>query len=398
MADHKLQAAERTLQIKYAIRDIIVVADEVAKTNKELLYLNIGDPNVYGHKTPQHLLDAAYKAMCENKNGYSPSSGIQPARDSIRRYAERRGIKNIQDIFITTGASDAIETCLTALLNRGDNFLMPTPGYPLYTAVQSKLELEPNPYYLDEENGWQPDLDDIRKKVNSRTKAIVIINPNNPTGSIASRETLQGIIDIALENNLLILADEIYDQLLYDGEKHISIASLNSEVPVVTFCGLSKNYVCPGFRIGWGVASGNKETIQGFLDGVNRILRAHLCANHPMQWTIPTALDGDQSNVGKLVQTLQHSRDVSYDIISKIPQMSLVKPKGTFYALPSIDVKDDTKFCIDLLRATGVIIVPGSGFGEKPGTSHFRYVFLPSEEILTKAFNYIGDFLADYKQ
>lgn len=398
MADYNLKSAERTLNIKYAIRDIIVVADEVAKTGKELLYLNIGDPNVYDHKTPQHILDAAYKAMCENKNGYSASSGIQPGRDAIRRYAEKKGIKNIQDIFITTGASEAIEICLTALLNRGDNFLMPTPGYPLYTAIQSKLELEPNPYYLDEENGWQPDLEDIRKKINPRTKAIVIINPNNPTGSLASIETLKGLIDIAMEHNLLILADEIYDQLIFDGEKHVSLASLNPDAPVVTFCGLSKNYVCPGFRIGWGIASGNSARMKDFLEGVNRILRSRLCANHPLQWAIPAALEGDQSNVGKLVQTLQRRRDISYDLISKIPQMSLVKPKGAFYALPSVDVKDDAKFCVDLLRKTGVILVPGNGFGEKPGTSHFRFVILPPEDVLTKAFNYIGDFLADYKQ
>jgi alanine-synthesizing transaminase len=398
MSNIGLQAADRTLNIKYAIRDIIVVADEVAKTGKEMLYLNIGDPNVYDHSTPDHIIEAVHKAMKDNKNGYSASSGIKPGIEAIRRESERKGIKNIQDIFITTGASEAIEICLTALLNRGENFLMPTPGYPLYTAVQSKLELEPNPYFLDEENGWQPDVEDIRRKINSKTKAIVLINPNNPTGSLASEETIRKIIDIALEHNLLILADEIYDKLIFDKQKHISVASLNSEVPCVTFSGMSKNYVAPGFRIGWGVASGNAEKMKDFLEAVNRILRSRLCANHPIQWAIPAALDGDQTHLHNLVKTLEKRRDLSADLCAKIPQISLVKPQGAFYALPSVDVKDDAKFCVDLLRATGVILVPGSGFGQKDGTAHFRFVILPQEEVLTKAFNYIGDFLSSYKQ
>ena len=398
MQDYNLKSADRTKNIRYAIRDIIVVADEVAKTGKELLYLNIGDPNVYDHKTPEHVVEAVYKAMKDNKNGYSASSGITEGREAIRRYAERKGIKNIQDIFITTGASEAIEIVLTSLLNRGDNFLMPTPGYPLYTAIQSKLELEPNPYFLNEENDWQPDLEDIRKKINPRTKAIALINPNNPTGALFSKEVLQGIIDIAKEFNLLILCDEIYDQLIFDGQKHISLASLDSEVPCVTFSGLSKNYVCPGFRIGWGVVSGNAERLKDFLAGVNRILRSRLCANHPIQWAIKPALEGPQEHLHNLVKTLERRRDLSYNLIKKIPQMSLVKPTGAFYALPSVYVKDDTKFSIDLLKATGVITVPGSGFGEKPGTSHFRFVILPQEEVLEKAFNLIGDFLSSYKQ
>lgn len=398
MQSRNFMSADRTHNIKYAIRDIIVVADEVAKTGKELLYLNIGDPNVYDHSTPKHIVDEVYKAMLENKNGYSPSSGIKPALDSIRNEAEAKGIKNIQDVFITTGASEAIEIVLTSLLNRGENFLMPTPGYPLYTAIQSKLELEPNPYYLDESNGWQPDLDDIKSKINDKTKAIVIINPNNPTGSLASRETLEGLIKIADEHNLLILADEIYDKLIFDGKKHITLASLNSDVPIITFCGLSKNYVAPGFRIGWGIASGNKDRLNDLLEGVNRILRSRLCANHPIQWAIPAALEGDQTHVHNLVKTLEKRRDLSYNLIKDIPQLSLVKPTGAFYAMPSIDVKDDNKFCVDLLRATGVILVPGSGFGQKPGTAHFRFVILPQEEILEKAFNYIGDFLSSYKQ
>lgn len=252
MAKFKIKPAVRTENITYAVRDIIVLANEVAKTGKEMLYLNIGDPNLYDFEPPRHMVEATYKAMLDNKNGYSPSSGIQPALDAIEREAERKGIKNIQDIFVTTGASEAIELALTALVNDGENVLTPTPGYPLYTAISSKLQMMENPYYLDEENGWQPDIEDIKNKINDKTKAIIIINPNNPTGSIASYDTLKEIIDLAVENNLVIFADEIYDKLLFDDNKLVSIASINPDASVITFGGLSKNYMVPGFRIGKG--------------------------------------------------------------------------------------------------------------------------------------------------
>ncbi|ROL62339.1 aminotransferase class I/II-fold pyridoxal phosphate-dependent enzyme [Bacteroidetes/Chlorobi group bacterium ChocPot_Mid] len=398
MIDFKMiEPAKKTYGVTYAIRDIILLADEVAKTGKEMFYLNIGDPNVYDHVTPRHIIEATYKAMLENKNGYSPSSGIKPALEAIERDANKKGIDNILDIFITTGASEAIEICLTALLNAGENFLMPTPGYPLYTAVQSKLELTPNPYYLDESNGWQPDIEDIKSKINDKTRAIVIINPNNPTGSVAEKETLLKIIELALEHNLLIISDEIYDKLLFDGKKHISIASLNKEVPCVTFSGLSKNFVVPGFRLGWGVASGNPARMKAYLEAVNRILRARVCANHPEQYAVSPALDGDQSHIKMMVETLQRRRDITNEMLNNIPGIKLVKPTGAFYAFPSINVKDDNKFVSELIKKTGVIVVPGTGFGQKPGTSHFRVVILPQEEVLRKAYERIADFLDGYK-
>ena len=317
MLNKPIIPAKRTENITYAIRDIVILANQVAKTGKELLYLNIGDPNVFDHVTPKHVVEATYEAMKKNFNGYSPSSGIKDAIEAIERDANRKGIDNILDIFVTTGASEAIEICLTALLNEGENFLMPTPGYPLYTAVQSKLQLEPNPYYLDEANGWQPDVEDIKSKINDKTKAIVLINPNNPTGSVASKEVLSQIIDVALEHNLIIFADEIYDKLIFDGKKHVSIASLNKEVPCITFAGMSKNYVVPGFRVGWGIASGNPTVMKSYLEAINKILRARVCANHPEQYSIPAALDGDQSNLHKMVETLQRRRDITVENILK---------------------------------------------------------------------------------
>ncbi len=261
MSNLKIIPAVRTENITYAVRDIILLANEVAKTGKEMLYLNIGDPNIYDFELPRAMVEATYQAMLDNKNGYSPSSGIKPALDSIEREAERKGIKNIQDIFVTTGASEAIELALSALVNEGENVLTPTPGYPLYTAISSKLQAIENPYYLDEENGWQPDIEDIKSKVNDKTKAIIIINPNNPTGSVASYETLKELVDLAVEHNLVIFADEIYDKLLFDDKKLTSIASINPDASVITFGGLSKNYMVPGFRIGWGIVSGQKEIL-----------------------------------------------------------------------------------------------------------------------------------------
>ncbi|MFA6570884.1 MAG: aminotransferase class I/II-fold pyridoxal phosphate-dependent enzyme [Bacteroidota bacterium] len=393
-----INPAKKTYNIHYAIRDITLLADEVAKTGKEMLYLNIGDPNVYDHRTPMHLIEATYNAMLNNKNGYAPSSGIKGAIKAIEKDSDNKGIDNILDIFVTTGASEAIEICLTALLNAGENFLMPTPGYPLYTAVQSKLELEPNPYYLDESNNWQPDIEDIKSKINDKTKAIVIINPNNPTGSVYKKETLLKIIDIALEHNLLIISDEIYDKLLFDDNKHFAIASLNKDVSCVTFSGLSKNYVAPGFRLGWGVASGKTSAMKEYLDAVNRILRARVCANHPEQYAIISALEGDQSHIAKMNLILQRRRDITFEMLTAIEGINLVKPEGAFYAFPSIEVDNDKKFVSELLKETGVVVVPGDGFGQRPGSKHFRIVILPSEEILIKAFERIGEFYEIYKQ
>jgi alanine-synthesizing transaminase len=397
MLDQQIPAALRTYEIKYAIRDIIVLANQVAKTGKKMLYMNIGDPNEYGHKTPLHIIEGIHQAMLDNHNGYSPSSGIPSAIEAINQDAKNKGIDNILDTFVTTGASEAIEICLTALLNRGENFLMPTPGYPLYTAVQAKLELEPNPYYLDENNGWQPDIEDIKSKINSKTKAIVIINPNNPTGSVCNKETLVEIAKIAVENNLLLIADEIYDKLLFDGNKHVSIASLNKDLSCVTFSGLSKNYVAPGFRIGWGIASGHKDKMNEFLEAVNRILRARVCANHPIQYAIPIALNGDQSHLTEMNALLMKRRDLVLDKIAGIEGISLVKPGGAFYAFPSIDVKDDSHFAMELLKQTGVVVVPGSGFGQKPGSHHFRIVILPDENTISSSFDLIKEFYSVYK-
>ncbi len=397
MALEAIKPAVRTENITYAIRDILLVADEVAKTGKELLYLNIGDPNIYDFEPPRHLIEASYRAMLMNKNGYAPSSGIKEAVEAIRGEGERKGIKNIRDVFVTHGASEAIDICLTALVNDGENVLTPTPGYPLYTAISAKLSAFENPYYLDEENGWQPDIEDIKKKINSKTKAIVLINPNNPTGSLYSKEVLLEIIELAEKHNLVIFADEIYDKLLFDHKKHISIASLNSEVPCITFGGLSKNYMVPGFRIGWGIVSGNEARLKDYLNALNRILRSRLSANHPEQYGIKLALEGDQSHLVEAMKKLQVRRDITFEMLNAIPGISCVKPEGAFYAFPRLHTdKSDFEFVSGLIRETGVVVVHGSGFGQVPGTHHFRAVFLPQEDVLRRSYEKIGQYFAKF--
>ena len=394
-----IQPAARTEHITYAVRDIVLLAQEAARSGKEMLYLNIGDPNQFDFETPPHILNAIEDALFRNKNGYSPSSGIKAALSAIEREAHRKGISNVLDLFVTTGASEAIEICLTALANEGENVLIPMPGYPLYSAILSKLGVVENPYYLDEDNEWQPSLADIASKINDKTRAIVIINPNNPTGSVCHEDTLRGLIDLALKHNLVIFADEIYDKLILDGRKHVSIASLNQDVSAITFNGLSKSYLAPGFRIGWGIVSGREPVMRSYVEAINKILRARLCANHPIQYAIQPALEGDQSHLGPVITKLTRRRDITVNRLNAIPGISCVKPEGAFYAFPRLHIDEsDDLFVHGLVRETGVVVVPGSGFGQVPGTKHFRVVFLPDETILEKAFSNLEHYMESYQR
>ena len=392
-----IKHAKKCDNVKYAVRDILSVANEAKKKGLPLRFLNIGDPLKFDHQTPAHMIQAVHEAMLRGDNGYCASSGTDEAIDAVKREAGRKGIKNIQDVFITTGAGEAIELVLTALLDPGDNILTPFPGYPLYTAVQAKLDIPETPYYLDEANEWMPDPDDIRKKINSKTKAIVIINPNNPTGSLASKKVLTEIVKIADEHNLLILADEIYDKIIYDGKEHISVASINPDVPVITFNGVSKSYLAPGFRIGWGIISGKKEKLSTFIDAINKLLRARICACTPVMASVKAALDGPQDHIKALMDKMTIRRDTTWKMLNDIDGVTCVKPEGAFYAFPKVDVKDDAEYVKNLILETGVVVVPGSGFGQKPGTQHFRVVFLPGEDVLKDAYSKIADFTKKWR-
>lgn len=383
--------------VRYAIRDLAVLADEVARQGNKILYLNIGDPCKYDFKTPPHMIEAVNKAMADGYNGYAESLGIKPAVDAIRHQAERNGFQNIQSIFVCYGSGEAIDSCLTALVNPGDNVLTPSPEYPLYGAVLAKLGAVPNAYDLDESNGWQPDLADIERRINARTKAILLINPNNPTGAVYSKKTLEGLAEIARRHNLVLFADEIYDKLIIDDDaKHISIATLAPDVPCITFNGLSKAYLVPGWRIGWGIATGPKELLTPYLEGVHKLLRARLSAPHPFQLAVAPALEGPQDHLKGVRQKLRSRRDLTAQWAAKTPRVSLVSPKGAFYAHPRLDIPDDDlSFVSDLLRQKHVLVVHGSGFGQVPGTKHMRIVFLPEEPVLSAAYEKITEFVKE---
>ena len=390
----EIAPAQRLENLRYAIRDLVSLADQVKSQGHKVLYLNVGDPNIFDFAPPRHVIEAAYRAMRDNKNGYAPSAGVPEALEAIRAEANKNGITSIQDVFITNGAGEAVDLCLTALLNPGDNVLTPRPDYPLYPAVLCKVGAEPNPYYLNEEDGWQPELEDIKKRINSRTKAIVLINPNNPTGALCTRKMLQDLAEVARQHNLLIIADEIYDKLILDGGEHISIAAVAPDLPVVTIGGLSKNYLAPGWRMGWGVVSGEASAVKPYIEGIHKMLRARLSANHPQQYAIKPALEGPQDHLIEVRRKLTARRDLTVETCNSIPGMSCVPPRGAFYAFPRIDVpEDDAAWVKKLLLEKHILTVQGSGFGQKPDSKHFRIVFLPQEEMLRQAYSEIRDFM-----
>src|SRR5436190_2202658 len=390
----EIAAASRLDNLRYAIRDLAALAEGVIKQGHKVLHLNVGDPNIFDFAPPPHLIEAVYRAMRDNKNGYAPSTGIPQALESIRGEAARKGITSVQDIFITNGAGEAVDSCLTALLNPGENVLTPCPDYPLYSAILCKTGAEPNTYFLNEEDSWQPDFDDLKRKINPRTRGIVLINPNNPTGSLCTRKMLEDIAELARRHNLLIIADEIYDRLILDGGEQISIAAVAPDVPVVTLGGLSKNYLVPGWRIGWGIVSGEGSAVKPYVEGVHKLLRARLSANHPEQYAIKPALEGSQDHLVEVIRKLSTRRDITMQACNSIPRMSCVAPRGAFYAFPRIDVPEgDDVWVKELLLEKHILVVHGSGFGQKPGSKHFRIVFLPQEEVLNQAYTEIGNFM-----
>jgi alanine-synthesizing transaminase len=395
----EISAATRLANVRYAIRDLACIADEVTKKGHKVLPLNVGDPLNFDFETPKHLIEAVYKAMKDGKNGYAPSSGIKEAVDAIRGEAERKGITNIQDVFITSGVSESVDICLAALLNPGENILTPAPDYPLYSAVLAKLGVDLNTYQLNEDDGWQPDLLDVSRKITPQTRAIVLINPNNPTGAVCSRRMLEAIAELARRHNLVVFADEIYDKLILDDDQHIALAAVAPDVPVVTFGGMSKNYLAPGWRIGWGVISGDAALVKPYVEGINRLLRSRLCANHPEQYAIKPALEGPQDHLVSVIKKLRSRRDLTVKWCNSTPRVSCVSPRGAFYAFPRIDIPEaDEVFVKELIVQKHVMVVHGSGFGQKPGTKHFRIVFLPDEQTLTKAYAAIADLLRERYQ
>ena len=392
-----IPAAARLDRVRYAIRDLAVLADDVAKTGAKILSLNIGDPLKFDFQTPPHLVEAVAKAMRDGKNGYAPSLGVDEAVQAILGEAERKGIRNVQGAFVTSGVSECVDVCLAALLNPNETVLTPSPEYPLYSAVLAKLEAPLAPYDLDEDNGWQPNVDELAARITPQTRGIVVINPNNPTGALYSRETLLQIIELARRNRLVIFADEIYDKLTFGSRPHIPMASLASDVPIITFGGLSKSYLAPGWRIGWAIASGDPACIKPYLEGIYKLLRARLCASQPMQWAIKPALEGSQDHLKEVNEKLRRRGQLTIDWCNRTPRVSCVAPEGAFYAYPKLDIpEDDLSFVKKVLTEKHTLLVHGSGFGQKPGTKHVRIVFLPDEATLTKAYTGIAEFLTEH--
>ena len=384
------------------------VVDEAARLEElgmKILKLNIGNPAPFGFHAPEEVIQDMRHNLVECE-GYSDSRGIFAARKAIMQYAQIKNIPNVtmQDIYTGNGASELIQLSLNALLNTGDEVLIPSPDYPLWTACTNLSGGTAVHYICDEQSEWYPDLADIESKITPKTKAIVVINPNNPTGALYPREILEGIVDIARRHSLIIFSDEIYDRLVMDGLEHISTASLAPDLFCVTFSGLSKSHMACGFRVGWMILSGNKDIARDYMAGINMLSNMRLCSNVPGQSIIQTALGGYQSVNEYIVPggRVYEQREFIYKAVNDIPGLSAVKPKAAFYIFPKIDVKkfnilDDQQFALDFLREKRVLFVPGSGFNWKH-PDHFRLVYLPRTEVLSEAMDKMADFLKTYRQ
>jgi alanine-synthesizing transaminase len=389
----------------YDIRGpVLELAQRMEEEGHKIIKLNIGNVGVFGFDPPEEIQLDMIRNL-SNASAYSDSKGIFAARKAIMQYCQEKGIQGValDDVYTGNGVSELIVLSMNALLNDGDEVLVPAPDYPLWTAAVSLSSGTPVHYLCDESKEWAPDLTDLRKKITPRTKAIVVINPNNPTGAIYSKEVLLELTQIARENGLILFADEIYDKMLYDAEKHISLASLSTDVVVITFNGLSKNYRSCGYRAGWMVVSGDKAMVRDYIEGLNMLASMRLCANVPGQYAIQTALGGYQS-IKDLVcdgGRLAKQRDLAWKLITDIPGITCVKPKSALYLFPRLDseiypIQDDQQFVADLLKEEKVLLVQGSGFNwVKP--DHFRVVFLPHEDVLKEAIGRLARFLERYR-
>jgi alanine-synthesizing transaminase len=376
-------------------------ARQMEEEGQKIIKLNIGNLAVFGFDAPEEIQQDMIRNL-PNSAGYSDSKGIFGARKAVMHETQKQGIQGVtlDDIYLGNGASELIVMATNGLLDDGDELLLPAPDYPLWTAATSLSGGTPVHYMCQESNGWMPDIEDIRRKITSRTKGIVVINPNNPTGALYSDALLQSIVDLAREHDLVIFADEVYDKVLYDGVRHTPIGSLSTDVLTLTFNSLSKSYRSCGYRAGWMVMSGDKKQAKDYIEGLNMLSNMRLCANVPGQWAIQTALGGHQS-INELVGEggrLRKQRDLAYELITAIPGVSCVKPQAALYMFPRLDpqiypIANDQQFFLELLQETKVMLVQGTGFNW-PDTDHFRIVFLPHEDDLREAIGRVAKFLS----
>ena len=401
-----IRKSAKLSNVLYDVRGPIVdAAKQMEDEGQKIIKLNIGNMAPFGFDAPEEIQQDMIRNLPDSA-GYSDSKGIFAARKAVMHYTQQQGIEGVtlDDIYLGNGASELIVMATNALLDEGDELLVPMPDYPLWTAATSLSGGKPVHYHCDEEDGWLPSLADIRAKITPRTRGIAVINPNNPTGVLYPDELLRGIVAIAREHSLVLLVDEVYDKVLYDDVKHTAMASLSNDVLTLTFNSLSKAYRSCGYRAGWMVVSGPKHAAKDYIEGLNMLANLKLGSNVPGQWAIQTALGGYQS-INDLVKPggrLRRQRDLAYELITAIPGVTCVKPQAALYMFPRLDpamypIADDREFFMQVLRATRVMLVQGSGFNY-PDDQHFRIVFLPHEDDLRVAIGRLADFLAKYRQ
>jgi alanine-synthesizing transaminase len=400
-----IEKSAKLANVLYDVRGPIVdAARKMEDEGQKIIKLNIGNLAPFGFDAPEEIQQDMIRNL-PNSAGYSDSKGIFSARKAVMHYTQQQGIAGVtlDDIYLGNGASELIQMAANALLDDGDEVLVPSPDYPLWTAVSSLAGARPVHYVCDENDAWMPSLADIRAKITPKTKAIVVVNPNNPTGVLYSDDLLRGIVSIAREHGLVIMADEVYDKVLYDGNTHTAIASLSTDVLTLTFNSLSKSYRACGYRAGWMVVSGPKAIAKDFIEGLNMLANLKLGSNVPGQYAIQTALGGYQS-INDLVKEggrLRRQRDAAYEALTAIPGVSCVKPHAALYMFPRLDpamypIADDRVFFMELLKATRVMLIQGSGFNY-PDNQHFRMVFLPHEDDLREAIGRMAKFLDSYR-
>jgi len=393
-----IPVASRVHGFTYAIRNIVAEAKKVEATGRRVRYLNIGDPVPFGFHTPAHLVQAVERAMRDGQNGYGPSAGILPAREAVANDFTARGVPMTPDrVVLTSGTSEGIEIALNALVDPGDEVLVPMPTYPLYTAVTAKIAAKAVYYRTDPNHGWLPDVDEIRSLITPRTRALVVIDPNNPTGAIYPDAIKRALIDLASRHGFVLLADEVYGDLAYDGPTP-PMARLDLDAPVISFGSLSKAYLAPGWRAGW-MAVGQSPRMADLMAAIRKLADGRLCATVPMQHAITAALTGDRSHQVSFRQALRERATLTTDRLNAIPGMSCVAPSGAFYAMPKVELpkgRTDEDYVLALLRQTGVLCVHGSGFGTPASQGFFRVVFLASPAELGEIYDIMAGFTKEY--
>jgi tyrosine/nicotianamine family aminotransferase len=396
---NNVKVTERVRTIEYAIRDVIVHARQVAKTGKKIYYLNIGDPVAFDFDTPQHIKQALMKAVEEGANAYSPSEGLPELRQAITQKEKRvNGVDvSSEDVIVTSGISEGIQMVMAALIDAGDEILIPGPTYPPYISYAKFFGGKPVTYETVEEEGWQPNIDDLRSKISEKTRGIAIINPNNPCGALYEEKVVKQILDLAGEHDIPVLSDEIYDQIIYE-KKFVSTAHLAKDVSVIGLNGFSKAHLMTGWRLGYVYFHDQEDQLQELKQCIEKEARIRLCANTPVQKAGVVALNGPQNHVMEMVEKLRQRRDYAWKRLNEIEGISCAKPEGAFYVFPKIHAvgqkwKTDMEFALELLKETGVLLVHGSGFDAVYGAGHARGVFLPPIETLKQALNELDRFM-----